>query len=220
MSDRGKEEGSAPKPSITVNKDGPYMVKDLRKFENSKGDEIDKKPVMVLCRCGQSSNKPFCDGTHSQVGFSGEKSQDRQPDRNDSYQGKEITVHDNRGVCSHRGHCTDNLPQVFRMRTEPWIAPDAEKSEEVARVIEMCPSGALSYTKDGVLHKDLDRPPRIIVSKDGPYDVEGEIAFDDPEGNTPESEEHYTLCRCGGSRNKPFCDGTHWHIGFKDDKTC
>jgi CDGSH-type Zn-finger protein len=218
MEDPGKKQSASNKPKIEVSKDGPYMVKELGKLENSRGEPIATQPFMALCRCGFSSNKPFCDGTHVRVGFSGVKSEKRIPDRMENYVGKDVTIHDNRGVCSHRGHCTDNLPHVFRMRQKPWIDPDAGKADETARVIEMCPSGALSYTKDGILHKDWDRQPKIIVSKDGPYDVEGGVQFEDPEGNTPESKEHYTLCRCGGSKNKPFCDGTHWPIAFKDEK--
>jgi CDGSH-type Zn-finger protein len=218
MEDSKKENRAGKKPSVEVLKNGPYKVKDLKKFENSKGEDIETQPSMLLCRCGQSSNKPFCNGTHARVGFSGNKLEGRGADRMDDYEGKEITIHDNRGVCAHRGHCTDNLPNVFSMKQKPWIDPDTEKPDEIARVIEMCPSGALSYTKDGVLHKDLDRESKIIVSKDGPLDVVGGVDFKDPEGNTTESKEHYTLCRCGGSKNKPFCDGTHWSIAFKDDK--
>lgn len=206
------------KPSIEVSKNGPYFVRDLYNLENSKGTQVLTKPFVALCRCGQSSNKPFCDGTHANIGFSGKKIEDRVPDEMDDYKGTDITIHDNRGVCSHRGYCTDNLPNVFRMRHKPWINPEVENPDKVASVIEMCPSGALSYVKDGVLHKDLSRDFRIFISKDGPYDAEGGIDFIDKDGNTPESKEHFTLCRCGGSKNKPFCDGKHWYIKFRDEK--
>lgn len=206
------------KPSIQPSENGPNLVKDLKKLKNSKGETFEPQPMVALCRCGQSSNKPFCDGTHMKVGFTGEKDKGRQPDKVDDYVGKDITIHDNRGVCSHRGYCTDNLPSVFRMKQEPWIDPDGASVEDIIRVVEMCPSGALSYTKDGVLHKEVDREPGVTVSKDGPHDVVGGIELDDPDGNTPESKEHYTLCRCGASKNKPFCSGEHWHVEFKDDK--
>jgi len=206
------------KPSIEVTQDGPYFVRDLERLENSKGELVPAKPFMALCRCGHSSNKPFCDGTHVVIGFSGKKDEDRIPDEMENYEGTDIIIHDNRGVCSHRGHCTDHLPNVFRMKHKPWINPDVENPDEEARVIKMCPSGALSYTKEGVLHKDLERDRRVIISKDGPYDVEGGIELKDQNGNTPESKEHFTLCRCGGSKNKPFCDGKHWYIKFKDER--
>ena len=98
------------------------------------------------------------------------------------------------------------------------IEPDKSDPEKTAKTIHMCPSGALSYTKDGVLYKDQDRLPSVTVSKNGPYRVVGEIGFNDLTGLKPESKEHYTLCRCGSSKNKPFCDGSHWHVNFKDDE--
>ncbi len=206
------------KAIIEPGKNGPYLVKDLKILKNSKGELLEARPMMALCRCGGSSNKPFCDGTHARIGFSGDKSEDRVPDRVEDYPGENITIHDNRGVCSHRGHCTDNLPSVFKIGEKPWIDPDGASVEEIIKVIEMCPSGALSYSVNGVLHKDLDREEAVVISKNGPYDLEGGVVLNDPDGNTPESKEHCTLCRCGHSKNKPFCSGEHWHIGFKDDK--
>ena len=82
----------------------------------------------------------------------------------------------------------------------------------------MCPSGALSYTKDGVLYKDQDREPAITIEKNGPYCIVGGIDLNDPKGSKPESKEHYALCRCGASKNKPFCTGEHRDIHFEDDE--
>jgi CDGSH-type Zn-finger protein len=205
------------RPVIEVTKNGPYIVRNLKNFRNSKGVFIRSQPVMALCRCGGSSNKPFCDGIHVKIGFSAGKHEDRVPDRLDTYEGGHITIHDNRGVCSHVGHCTDNLPTVFRMEIEPWIDPGGAEPEEIARVIRMCPSGALSYSKDGILYKDWENQQEIFIAHNRPYHVSG-IELRDPDGNTPETPDHYTLCRCGGSKNKPFCDGTHWNIKFEDEK--
>ena len=204
------------KPSIEPTKNGPYAVKNLNSLKNYKGEPREARQMMFLCRCGGSGNKPFCDGTHIKIGFTDEKEDDRVPDKMDTYEGEKLTIHDNRGVCSHRGYCTDNAPKVFRMKTEPWIDPDTQDPDETAKVIETCPSGALSYTRDGVLHKDLNHEPGITVTKDGPYDVVGGPEFIDSAGNKPESAEHYTLCRCGKSKNKPFCNGQHWYVEFKD----
>jgi len=213
------EAGKEPnfKPSIEPAKNGPYLVKGLNNLKNSRGESLPTELEMRLCRCGGSSHKPFCDGTHSKNGFHGDKSKDRVADRSDDYAGKDITIHDNRGVCAHSAYCTDNSPAVFRMGAEPWIYPDAEDAGKTANTIEKCPSGALSYTRDGVL-QDLNREPQVTVSKDGPNQVAGSIELADGEGNNPESKEHYALCRCGASKNKPFCSGQHWHINFKDDK--
>jgi glutamate synthase domain-containing protein 2/CDGSH-type Zn-finger protein len=206
------------KPTIEATLNGPYVVRNLKHFKTSRGESIKTEPEMVLCRCGHSSHKPFCDGTHAKIGFSSDKLEGRVPDRLDDYAGKDITIHDNRGVCSHAGYCTDNLPSVFIMGKEPWIDPNGASADEIARVIKMCPSGALSYTKDGMLYKDQDREPTMSLSKNGPHRVVGGPELKDVNNSTPESNEHYTLCRCGGSKNKPLCDGTHWYINFSDDE--
>ena len=73
--------------SIQPSKNGPYLVKRLKDLKNSRGESFEEKPMVALCRCGHSSNKPFCDGTHTKVGFRGDRSGDRQPDRVDDYVG-------------------------------------------------------------------------------------------------------------------------------------
>ncbi len=202
------------KPSIEPIVNGPYLLKNLVDFKNSRGEAIATESEMYLCRCGGSARKPFCDGTHLEIGFRSDKVEGRVPDRLDDYAGRKITIHDNRGVCAHSGYCTDKLPSVFIMGKEPWIVPDATGPEEIARTIKMCPSAALSYTKDGVLSKGQEREPAITVSENGPHRIVGGIELKDSTGSEPESKEHYTLCRCGASKNKPLCDGTHKEIGF------
>ena len=107
---------------------------------------------------------------------------------------------------------------VYDLNEEPWIDPDGATAEDIINTINICPSGALSYTIDNVERSDHVRGPMITVTKDGPYAVTGGIELVDQPLGEGASTEHYTLCRCGGSKNKPFCDGTHWHIGFKDEK--
>jgi hypothetical protein len=104
------------------------------------------------------------------------------------------------------------------MKQEPWIDPDGAGREQVEATVRRCPSGALSYSVDGVEHREGMREPTIFVAPDGPYVVTGGPELRDTKQAQGASLEHFTLCRCGGSRNKPFCDGTHWHIGFKDDR--
>ena len=206
-------------PAIKTLKNGPYVASKLSDFKTSNGDCIKIQNTMVLCRCGQSKNKPFCDATHVKINFNSAKKEGRQPDQVDDYIGKGVTIHDNRGVCSHVGYCTDNLPSVFLMGKEPWIDPNGAPVADVIRVIKMCPSGALSYSVEGKKHDTLDREPGVSLRKDGPYTVVGGIQLEDYDKSTPQSKEHYTLCRCGGSKNKPFCDGTHWSNNFKHDET-
>ena len=208
--DSGQKSNS---PTIKCSRNGPYIVRYLESVRNSRGEEIKAKSVMALCRCGGSANKPFCDGTHAKIGFSDERESDGSKDKWDVHVGKKITIHDNRGICSHAGFCA-----VFRVRREPGVDPDAADPEEIIKAVMRCPSGALSYSIDGVEYKDQDRAPLITVSRNGPYQIIGGIELADVPRSQGSSAEHYTLCRCGASKTKPFCDGTHAHIDFKDEK--
>ena len=205
------------RPRIEPTENGPYLVEGLTSLSNSKGEKLETKEKVWLCRCGGSNNKPFCDGTHKKNGFDGGKLADGSLDKRDDYAKGPLTVHDNRGLCAHIGRCTDGLPAVFRLRQEPWIDPAGADDETIAGQVRHCPSGALSHSVDGVEHRDQEHEPGILVSKDGPYFVTGGIDLSADEWGDGASHEHYTLCRCGGSKNKPFCDGTHWK-GFKDEK--
>jgi len=208
---------SEKKTAITPTPDGPYVVKDLENFANQKGP-IETKETMALCRCGGSANKPFCDGTHAKIGFSSAKLEGRVEDKRENYVGEKITIHDNRGICAHAGRCTDGLASVFRLKEEPWIHPDAASADEIIATIQKCPSGALSYSVDDVEHRDRDGEPTIFIAPNGPYVVSGGPDLVDTKRAEGASNEHFTMCRCGGSKNKPFCDGTHWYNKFTDDK--
>lgn len=205
------------KPTIYPTPDGPYVVKTLKRFANQKGP-IECSETMALCRCGASANKPYCDGTHAKIGFSSDKLEERSEDRNESYQGTKISIHDNRSICAHAGACTDGLPSVFRMKQEPWIDADAAGIEEIIAVIESCPSGALSYSVDDLEPSDKGENPAVYIAPNGPYVVSGGDGLLDTVWGEGASKNKYTLCRCGASKNKPFCDGSHWAIEFKDDK--
>ena len=201
-------------PTIECAENGPYIVRGLRNVIGAGGEIIEGKDVMALCRCGGSKNKPFCDGTHAKIGFGGEKSADRVPDRRDAYVGGGITIHDNRGLCSHAGACTDRLGAVWRLGKEPWIDPDGADVQAIIATIAMCPSGALGYTIDGEEHRDRVPEPAIRVIKGGPYQVTGGVELMTADWGEGAAKEHFALCRCGGSKNKPFCDGTHWNVDF------
>jgi CDGSH-type Zn-finger protein/ferredoxin len=198
---------------------GPYMVVGAPKCINSKGKEIDMGPVTALCRCGHSNDKPYCDGSHSKVDFSGEKDPDRREDKVVEFKGKDLTILDNRGVCSADGTCIRESPEVFQKDKKPmWIFPDNGNVRKTIETIEKCPSGALSYKIGTQRIQDLNREPAIRIAKNGPLEFVGWIELIDDQESCPESKEHYTLCRCGGSKNKPFCDNSHKKIDFKDEK--
>jgi CDGSH-type Zn-finger protein/ferredoxin len=203
--------------TIKPERNGPYLVSNVTTLTNSLGESLPVRPEMALCRCGRSRMKPFCDGSHVDAGFEGSKSPQRVPDHRVDYVGREVTIHDNRGTCCHAGNCTDHLRSVFREHQEPFVDPNGADGDAIIDIVRACPSGALSYSREGIEHRDVDRPPLIYVSKDGPYHVQGGIELLNEAFNEGASREHYALCRCGQSKNKPFCDGTHWWVKFVDE---
>lgn len=205
---------SVSRPVIRCRPNGPLLVRGLTDLRDPKGDGIDVQDTIALCRCGASAKKPFCDGTHKRIGFTGEKSPDRAPDRRDSYTGPRLAIHDNRGICSHAGICTERLAAVWRLDAEPWIDPGGAGEAAIIEVIEACPSGAQSYTRDGDAPTEAFRDPAIAIEAGGPYRVVGGVEISDAEFGAGASREKFALCRCGASMNKPFCDGSHWQVQF------
>jgi CDGSH-type Zn-finger protein/truncated hemoglobin YjbI len=213
-------------PQIQVMTNGPYLVTNPRALLDWLGRPLPQRPQLALCRCGRSALKPLCDGAHARNGFTDAKDPKRVPDRRETYIGQQVTVLDNRGTCQHSGLCTDRLAAVFRQGVEPFIAPSGGRMDEIIRAVRDCPSGALSYAIDGVeARHEVDchgtRESAIVVGRDGPYRITGGIPLVDHDGtdvtrNEGASLEHYALCRCGHSQNKPFCSGMHWYVEFRD----
>lgn len=217
--------GEAP-TSIRLSPNGPLLVRNVARFNNWLGEALPSRPLMALCRCGASSIKPYCDGSHAQISFSDGKDPKRVPDHLDTYVGQQLCVLDNRGTCQHSGFCTERLPSVFHVKGDQFVTPSGGRMDEIIRAVRDCPSGALSYALDGFEARDATdfhgtRPPTIEVSKDGPYRITGGIALEDTPGNDAmrnagASHEHFALCRCGHAQNKPFCTGMHWYVEFRD----
>jgi CDGSH-type Zn-finger protein len=212
---------SAP-PKIAALTNGPYYLfqsleaTPVAHLQRPSGEPCVTARGVALCRCGGSKKKPFCDGTHSSNGFSSANSADPSGNRRQSYVGKGITIFDNRALCAHAGICTDRLKNVFRYGSEPWIDADGAAVREVVDTIGRCPSGALSYSIDGVEAPAAPREPMVTVTDNGPYSINGGVELMGVPFGDGASKEHYTLCRCGQSKNKPFCDGSHWAAEFRD----
>jgi CDGSH-type Zn-finger protein/truncated hemoglobin YjbI len=214
---------------IQTARNGPYLATSVRVLRDYLGQEIPAPPQVALCRCGGSATKPSCDGSCASNGFTDAKDPGRVPDRLDTFPGVQLTILDNRGTCQHSGLCTDRLATVFRAGQEPFVAPSGARQDEIISAVRNCPSGALGLAIDGtdargIADWDGTREPAIEVTRDGPYRVVGGIALTDADGrpvprNEGASLEHYAVCRCGHSQNKPFCSGMHWYVDFRDPVT-
>jgi CDGSH-type Zn-finger protein len=202
---------------IESKENGPYLVRNVKTVTNSRdADLLNGKEVVALCRCGHSSSKPYCDGTHNKIDFSSASENPKMGEWRD-YIGEHITIHDNRRLCAHAGNCTHGLASVWRMGEKPWIDPDGADAKDIIAVIEKCPSGALSYTIDEKPADESVGPESVYVSTNGPYHVSGSVTLTDSSRMDDDIPDRYALCRCGASKNKPFCDGSHWDINFTDD---
>ena len=202
-------------PKIACVPNGPYLLENAR-LRRASGETWPAGKGVALCRCGGSQKKPFCDGTHGRNGFRDDNRADPAKDKRKAYAGKGITIFDNRALCAHAGHCTEQLPSVFRQEARPWIDPDGASVRDIVALIDKCPSGALSYVLPGVEAAPPQGPSMVTIADNGPYQITGGIELVDVKQGDGASGERYTLCRCGASNNKPFCDGSHWAAGFRD----
>ncbi len=213
--------------SITVAAGGPYIVRGgvpitaKTPIVSEHGEpltwktassEDDPKPTAALCRCGQSANKPYCDGTHAAVEWD---DADNAPDgtyadRAKHYGGDGMEVLDDRPICVHAGFCGNKVTNVWKMAVK---TNDTRIRAEAMAMIERCPSGALSYTVDGEMIEP-DLPAGVAVIPDGPLWVSGGLEVTRADGTVLETRNRVTLCRCGQSGSKPLCDGSHKEAGF------
>ncbi len=133
-----------------------------------------------------------------------------------TFEGKEADVSWDERLCIHIGECGRAEGDLFIGGREPWCQPDVVDREGVCEVVERCPTGALTYIrKDGA----TERPPAenvVVVANNGPLYVRGELTIDGASEDMPGVRLRAALCRCGQSKNKPFCDNTHEGSGFRD----
>lgn len=134
------------------------------------------------------------------------------------YAGDKIIVRYDVKRCIHAEECVHGLPAVFKRNERRWIQPEGAAADEVAAVVRRCPTGALHFER-----KDEGKPETIPgenvirVSPNGPLYVHGDIVLTAPDGSIMLEDTRVALCRCGASKNKPFCDNSHLDISFQDE---
>jgi len=220
---------------ITVTENGPYLVegdvplahehivtnKEGESIEWRRGEVVAHAAKYALCRCGGSKTKPFCDGTHKRIGFRGAETASREPYEKQAgrIEGPAMVLEDAESLCAGARFC-DPHGQVWNL---------VQKSDQpaAARLVEHeaghCPSGRLVVklrTTGRPLEPHLEAS--IALSQDtaqgvsGPLWVRGGIPVVAADGHSYEVRNRVTLCRCGASQNKPFCDGAHVSARFRD----
>jgi CDGSH-type Zn-finger protein len=222
-------------PRVVVTKNGPYLVSGAVPMarqtivaDEEGGSEqwreshpFPPQEGYALCRCGHSHNKPFCDGTHKQIGFDGTEAASRQPYREQAQltEGPALSLSDVESLCAFARFC-DPHGQVWNQveRTD-----QAEVRASFVRQVNDCPSGRL-VAWDRATGKPIEHPLPVSIGVvedpgegvSGPLWLRGGIPVIAADGFAYEVRNRLTLCRCGASKNKPFCDGSHAAVKFND----
>jgi uncharacterized Fe-S cluster protein YjdI/CDGSH-type Zn-finger protein len=140
-----------------------------------------------------------------------------QRDVKKEYRTDRIVVNWEPAYCIHAANCIRGVPAAFNPRDRPWVHVDAASADEIARVITTCPSGALHFERiDDGPQESVPETTTVTVTRDGPLYLHGALEVRDANGAVIRRGARMALCRCGASRNKPFCDNSHQMIGFRD----
>ena len=220
---------------IIVRKNGPYfiagkflLVKEYIITDDegmpvawSKGEAFSEQASYALCRCGHSANKPFCDGTHETFGFDGTETAGKKSyeEMSSKFTGPGLLLTDARELCASAHFC--------HRAGGTWVLVGRSSNPEVkTTAIEQtcnCPSGRLvAWEKTTGEPIEPDFAPSISIIEDpgkgvsGPLWVKSGVPVESSDGEQYEIRNRVTLCRCGRSMNKPFCNGAHGIIGFDD----
>jgi uncharacterized Fe-S cluster protein YjdI len=130
------------------------------------------------------------------------------------YSNGEVTIVWKPDLCIHSANCVRGLPMVFDTNKRPWIDAGGASTKEIIEQVKKCPSGALTtYTNERTMENKNEKV-KITLAKNGPILINGEVHLENEKGEAIPAGTTSALCRCGGSKNKPFCDGTHHKIGF------
>jgi len=190
--------------SVTVTDNGPLKLSGESITLRYCGDPVavDEGKDLYICRCGESTNAPFCDGTHAKNGFVAEPPE---ADRKEVkvWEGKTIRTFFNPGACMHAFYC-----KPLNDLRERELEGDADAAAQIARIVQSCPSGALSYESRDAPPPPAAQGPSIDIVEGG--EVRMQCAFEiNADRLERQPEDRATLCRCGLSLNKPWCDGRH-----------
>lgn len=229
MSDKKKN------PQIRIVKDGPYVVTGNvplseqiitphgeKSYVYEQGRELPQSNTYTLCRCGKSQNPPFCDGRHVREEFDGAETASKEEyiDRvKQRILGPDMELYDD-GRCAYARFCHREAGDAWEL--VEMTDEKEEYKEEAIQAACQCPSGRLVLTDEEGQVIEPDYDPGIEILQDpemgvsGPIAVKGYIPLVSADGKTYEVRNRIALCRCGQSKNMPFCDGQHIKKKYKD----
>lgn len=218
---------------ITIAENGPYVVTGSVPIREmyivpegnhmilQEGRELPQAEEYALCRCGESNNKPFCDGSHETTQFHGEETatRERYLDRlEDIVEGKHLLLLDD-GRCAFSRFCHTERGDAWTIAEKD---DDPENYRLAVKAAGECVAGRLTTVdKKGTVLEETSTP-EIIILQDPSQNtsagifVKGPITVVAADGTAYEVRNRVALCRCGKSENKPFCDATHISALFQD----
>jgi CDGSH-type Zn-finger protein len=219
---------------ITILKHGPYLVEGAVPLDEKvmiseghhrvyqQGRTFNTEESYALCRCGQSENPPFCDGSHVDAGFDGTETADTTSfnERVELFEGPTLDLFDD-NRCAFARFCHQDDGDVWTLTEE---SDDPKLRKEAIQASTDCPAGRLVHHDKENNYQEIEPElePSISILQDperqvsAPLYVKGGIPLVSAEGFTYEQRNRYALCRCGASRNKPFCDASHVSAGYVD----
>lgn len=220
--------------TIKIMKNGPYLVSNLKKLriesyipdptthvqQSVIQSTLEVTGDIALCRCGQSKNKPYCDGSHETCDFNGQETADKTPylERSQVFTGDGVNLIDD-DRCAFARFCHREHGDVWEL-TESSGNP--EYAKEAIEGASACPAGRLTAVLDHQLIEDVYEDV-IIIAEDpsnkvsASLNVKGDFELIGADGELYEKRNRVALCRCGHSQNKPFCDASHVNECFQDN---
>jgi CDGSH-type Zn-finger protein/uncharacterized Fe-S cluster protein YjdI len=135
-----------------------------------------------------------------------------------SYEAEQLVVEYDAKRCIHAEECVHGLPDVFDAGRRPWIDPSRATTADLVRTIERCPTGALHYRRRDGKEEQPPTSNTVRIEADGPLYIAGRLRITLTGGEIID-ETRTALCRCGHSKDKPFCDNSHVEVGFADAGT-
>jgi CDGSH-type Zn-finger protein len=219
-------------PKIKVSENGPFIITGNvslsekiitpkgKCYEFKTGGNFPRAEEYNLCRCGESGNKPFCDGSHAKTRFDGTEtaSKTKYKDRAELFEGPGLDLlDDNR--CAFSRFCHREIGKVWDLIE---ISDNEDCRKEAIKGAGECPSGRLVAVEKTGKAIEPEYDPSIDIIQDPEKGVsagifvKGNIPIESADGHVYEIRNRVALCRCGKSMNKPFCDATHVEINFSD----